>query len=70
MLATTSYFQEKFKEAIELFKDSGKDFMEIPGAAGFFITCDDKKGEKVIYIDEVNVEGVDYLAYSMNPLVL
>ncbi|MFH2124113.1 MAG: hypothetical protein ABIJ50_11615 [Pseudomonadota bacterium] len=70
MLETTSFFQKKLKEAIELFKDSGKDFMKIPGAEGFFITCDDKKGNKVIYIDEINVDGVDYLAFQMNPLNL
>lgn len=66
-MQTTSLLQKQFEAAITAFKESGLNSMAIPGANGFFITCDKEKGKQVIYVDEINVDGVDYFAYSMNP---
>lgn len=63
----TSFLQEKAKEAVSVFKESGLNNIAIPGANGFFITCDKAKDE-VVYVGEIKVDGIDYFIYNMNPV--
>ncbi len=59
---------EEIKEIIEVFKKSNQESMEVPKMKGMFITQDCKKGESVIYIDQIEVDGETYYFYTMNPL--
>lgn len=64
----TSYLKQKMTECIETLNESAEDAIEITGAPGFFITKNDQLGEKVIYVDKTEINGVSYFAYQHNPL--
>jgi len=68
MLEISNFLGNQKEKIIQAFINSGKEEMEIPGIKGIFISKNNNKGDKVIYISQFDKDGITYYLYQMNPV--